>query len=228
MSLDELVQGKSWKRPSLFIKKNKPYTHPFTQQRPSVKERLGVPQQGNARPTSTAAQTVSDLRDILAQKQKSTITDLRAKIAPKETQSQQPAQGKMAQTRIKPAPATVGQDKAKISQGKAGQFKPGQVKGAGKPKAAPNKPLMSSTPSIGRNRTRTASSSSPDGDSYVLNGEQPDTKSARNSSPSHHPPSYEDTKKITVTISGLSKPFSEVRIGPSNPLGMVFASITVH
>ncbi|KAL5473130.1 hypothetical protein EMCRGX_G027576 [Ephydatia muelleri] len=206
MSLDELVQDKRWKRPQLFTKKNKPYFQPFTQQRPSVKERLGAPQQGNAKPTTATAQAVSDLRDILAQKQKSTITDLRAKIAPKETQSQQP---KTAQTRIKPAPTTVGQDKAKTSQGRAGQYKPGQVKGAGKPKAAANKPLMSSTPSVGRNRTRMASSSSPNGDSYALNGEQPDTKSARNTSPTRHPPSYEDTKKITVTISGLSKPLSE-------------------
>ena len=228
MSLDELAQEKSWKRPSQFIKKNKPHFIPFTQ-RPSVKERLGHhPQQDNSRPTTGTSQGISDLRDILAQKQKSTITDLRVKIAPKETQ---PVQNKTAQTRIKPAPSIAKQTKGKptiqakgkTTQAKAGQFKSGQMKSIGQVKgvpfkAGPNKPIMSSTPSI-RGRSRTKASVSPGDDSYVHNGGQLDSKSARKTSPFHHPPSYEDTKKITVTISGLNKPLSEVRTWLSTPPG---------
>lgn len=204
--LEEPVQGKRWKRPPQFAKRSKPYAYPTTQ-RPSIKERLGWPQQGNARPVSATTQAVSDLRDILAQKQKSTITDLRTKIAPKETQ-QQPARGKMAQTRTKPPPASARQAKAKTAQGKGSQFKPGQGNGGVRAKTGPNKPIMSSTPSVGRSRARATSSSSLEEDAYVQNGEHANGKSARNSSPSHRP-SYEDTKKITVTISGLNKPLSE-------------------
>lgn len=218
MSLDELVEEKSWKRPPQFTRKNKPY--PFTQ-RPSVKERLGQPHD-SAKPTTSAGQAISDLRDVLAQKQKSTITDLRVKITPKETQSQPPVQGKTAQTRIKPAPAAIRSTKAKAIQAKGGHFKSSVVKGSGQGKggpfkAGPNKPIMSSTPSVGRNRTRGSVPSSPEDDSYIHNGGQLDSKSARNTAASHHPPSYEDTKKITVTISGLNKPLSEVRIGLSTP-----------
>lgn len=122
---------------------------------------------------SGAAAPVSDLRDMLTEKQKTTVTDLRAKLTPKSPQKG--AAG--ISTRL--TPRSTG------------------PKPKGRPRAKSPSPLE-----------------------YTTSSRRNDAGPSRSTTRRQHDPpvklpSYEETKKITITVPGLpglNRPTSEVRL----------------
>ena len=135
------------------------------------------------------AAPVSDLRDILATKQKTTVVDLRAKLGPKQPQVKKP----------KPAPTS---------------FRSRPTRGTGqsprsRPQMVPRSPPTFSAP--GRSRR-----SDPG----------PIPRRHRDSPP--RLPSYEEAKKITVTVPGITRPVSEVRSQPTLQVSLKSSHIRMH
>lgn len=134
---------------------------------------------------------VSDLRVMLAKKQAANITDLRTKLKPKalytsklSSRSQPPMQGQ--------GPGPVG-----ASDGKGMGRKPLKLTAS----------FKNSVSSAVSGSARPPSKSSPRGSH---SGSSSHTRS-RSSSASYKLPSYEEAKKISVTVPGLNRPQSEVR-----------------
>lgn len=130
----------------------------------------------------------TDLRSVLAKKQTANITDLRAKLKPKALYTSK--HSSKSQSSI-PAATTIngssdgqGRKKLKLTT----SFK-------NSVSSAVSGPKISEDQKLSRSRSRRSDLSS---------GSQRRTSSS-------NLPSYEEAKKISVTVPGLSKPISEVR-----------------
>lgn len=137
------------------------------------------------RSASENGKPVGDLRSILAKKQAANITDLRTKLKPKALYT-----SKLA-SRSQPA---MKQPAADV-RGQGGQGR---------------KPLKLTA------TFKSSVSSAVSGSSKPASREHERTRSVPAShrssrSTSHKLPSYEEAKKISVTVPGLSRPVSEVR-----------------
>ena len=139
-----------------------------------------------------SAKSVSDLRSVLAKKQLASISDLRAKLKPKalytkkltsrvQQQQKQATKGNQKQKRLSLTP----------------NFKNSISSAVGSNPGGMNESFKK--PSRGSRSRR----SDP--------GPGPGPISHRTKSSSSKLPSYEEAKKISVTVPGLSRPVSEVR-----------------
>lgn len=131
---------------------------------------------------------VSDLRSVLAKKQTANITDLRMKLKPKalytsklSSRAQQPPQG----------------------------IKDVESRGAGPGGRKPLKLTTTFKNSMSSAVSGSRSSSSKSSRNGTSHSTPMGHRSSRSSS--HKLPSYEEAKKISVTVPGLSRPVSEVR-----------------
>ena len=136
---------------------------------------------------------VTDLRSVLAKKQSTTnVTDLRAKLKPKALYT-----SKLA-SRAKQQMPPQQQQQLAHSNGKDPSRKPLKLT-----------PSFKSSISSAVSGSSGSSSKSPRG-SHSSGSEH--HRRSRSSS-SYKLPSYEEAKKISVTVPGLSRPVSEVRNG---------------
>ena len=135
------------------------------------------------------AAPISDLRDILATKQKTTVVDLRAKLGPKQPQVKKP----------KPSPTSF-RSRPTRGTGQSPRFRP---------QMSPRSPPTFSAPVRSRR-------SDPG----------PIPRRHRDSPP--RLPSYEEAKKITVTVPGITRPVSEVRSQPTLQVSLKNFHIRMH
>lgn len=131
----------------------------------------------------------ADLRSVLAKKQAANITDLRAKLKPKALYT-----SKLASRSQQPPPQL---------QGGASSTNGGRAPGSRKPLklTASFKNSVSSAVTSPPRSTRPSRSSRSAGP----------VSHSRSRPSSHKLPSYEEAKKISVTVPGLSRPVTEVR-----------------
>ena len=139
---------------------------------------------GPRKSLSENGKPVGDLRSVLAKKQSANITDLRTKLKPKALYTSNLAS--RSQTSLK--------------QGANGTDTRGQAR----------KPLKL-TPTFKYSVSSAVSRSGGSKPSRERESQSTPT-SHRSRSSSHKLPSYEEAKKISVTVPGLSRPTSEVRI----------------
>lgn len=151
-------------------------------QRPTFATKAAVSENGKP---------VSDLRSVLAKKHGSAITDLRTKLKPKALYT-----SKLAS-----------RSQQAISQ-QHQQHQHGAENGRGPRGPAGRKPLKLTT--TFKNSVSSAVSGS---------SKHPSSRERTRSAPVNHRsrstsklPSYEEAKKISVTVPGLSRPVSEVRV----------------
>lgn len=144
---------------------------------------------GPRKSVSENGKPVGDLRSILAKKQSATITDLRSKLKPKAlytsklaSRSQQTMQHQQQQ----------------------------QQQGAGNGRTPPRGP--------GRKPLKLTATFKNSVSSAVSGSGKPSSREHTRSAPVSHRsrsasklPSYDEAKKISVTVPGLSRPVSEVR-----------------
>ncbi len=146
--------------------------------------------QGGGRPFrksfSEDGKPVSDLRAVLAKKQASNISDLREKLKPKALYT-----SKLASRNPQSPPATNGTS----SKSPAGR------------KQLKLTPSFKNSVSSAVSGSSSAPSKSPRGSSRSSSSSTPH----RSRSSSYKLPSYEEAKKISVTVPGLSRPVTEVR-----------------
>lgn len=133
---------------------------------------LGRPQGQQKQFQNGGVAPVSDLRDILAKKQKTTVVDLRAKLGPKKP----PAKPKPSPTAFRTRPSR--------GTSQSPRFRPQVTRPRSPPTfTAPRRPRRSDPGPLSRQR--------------------------RDSPP--RLPSFEEAKKITVTVPGMTRAASEVR-----------------
>ena len=126
---------------------------------------------------------VSDLRSVLAKKQAANFSDLRQKLKPKALYT-----SKLASRNPQSPPATNGTS-AKSPAGR----KPLKLTPSFKNSVSSAVSGSSSAPPKARGSSRVSAASHRRSSSYKL-------------------PSYEEAKKISVTVPGLSRPVAEVRV----------------
>lgn len=132
------------------------------------------------------SKSVGDLRTVLAKKQMANVTDLRAKLKPKALYTKKLAS--RAAEQHPPQQPSTGSDRRKDSKGQG------------------RKPLKLT--SSFKNSISTAVSEST---SKTSRSSRSSSYHQRSKSSSSKLPSYEEAKKISVTVPGLSRPASEVR-----------------
>ena len=144
------------------------------------------------------AKPVSDLRSVLAKKQQANITDLRTKLKPKAlytkkfaSKSQQPIQ-------------LQGTNNRHQGQGRK------QLKLTPSFKSSISSAITASSGSSSRSSRGSGSRRS-----------DPGPITHQRSKSSSKLPSYEEAKKISVTVPGLSRPLSEVRVNFCKFLGFL-------
>ena len=162
------------------------------QQRPPFGFRKAISENGKP---------VGDLRSVLAKKQGASITDLRARLKPKALYT-----SKLASR----AQQTIPQQHHHQQHQQQQQQQHAAENGRGPTRGGPGgrKPLKLTT--TFRNSVSSAVSGS---------SKPPSSRERTRSAPVNHRshsapklPSYEEAKKISVTVPGLSRPASEVRV----------------
>jgi hypothetical protein len=137
---------------------------------------------------------VNDLRTILAKKQSVNITDLRAKLKPKALYTSKLSSRAQQQQQHQQQRQHQAAENGRGPRGPGAGRQPLKLTATFKNSVSSAVSGSSSKPSS-RERTRSA------------------PVSHRSRSTSSKLPSYEEAKKISVTVPGLSRPLSEVRVG---------------
>lgn len=141
---------------------------------------------GPRKSVSENGKPVGDLRSILAKKQSATVTDLRSKLKPK---------------------ALYTSKLASRSQQTTQHQQQGADNGRGPPRGPERKPLKLTT--TFKNSVSSAVSGSSKPSPHERTRSAPVSHRSR---PASKLPSYDEAKKISVTVPGLSRPVSEVRV----------------
>lgn len=135
---------------------------------------------------SEGGKPVSDLRSVLAKKQVANISDLREKLKPKALYT-----SKLASRNPQSSPGAANGVSSKSPAGRK------QLKLTPSFKNSVSSAVSGSSSAPPKSSSRGTSRSS--------------SSSHRSKSSSYKLPSYEEAKKISVTVPGLSRPVTEVR-----------------